>query len=82
MGRGGSACCGGDENEEDEVDYDPANKGDNPNFMFSEVILSKIMRIYFRAQREEIMHRRALFHVVGDIYPDMGSHSSIRIRPR
>ena len=36
MGRGGSACCGGDENEEDEVDYDPANKGDNPNFMFSQ----------------------------------------------
>ena len=28
MGRGGSACCGGDDNEEDEVDYDPANKGE------------------------------------------------------
>ena len=34
MGRGGSACCGGDENEEDEVDYDPANKGEARDLHF------------------------------------------------
>ena len=33
MGRGGSACCGGDDNEEDEVDYDPANKGETSDFL-------------------------------------------------